>query len=255
MISPSSLLPAVLSFLGLYQNNFIENHGYELRTIDHLHMIRSPHLYDGREFVNAIGFTPEAKAATIYFANNELEQTHENKLSLAEIYITLCDKEGFQPGDMKWITFDVNADPETDGFITIIHKIRGIDPMDEVEILPGDMEWDLIARTEYFRVMQMITTESPEKILLRNYGYTNNLGDVFPTNCIYFSFSSDDTTSTTESGWPFDDEYQRDAVFLQELLNEAINNSEDSEDFEGSEVDQDSRESEDSEKNYETNSR
>ncbi|KKF93322.1 hypothetical protein CFO_g4310 [Ceratocystis platani] len=230
MVSPSSLLPAVLSFLGLHQTNLLEEHGYQINTIDHLHMIRSPHIYEGRYFINAIGFTPESQAASIYVANNEREPAHENKLSLAEIYNTLCEKEGLEPETMKWITFDVNNDPETNGIITLIHDTRDIGPMDEVVILPDDIEWDLIVRTEYYPQMQLLTNQSPQRIILRNYPYKNQWGDIFPTNCIFFSFaSSDDTISTTESGWPFDDKYQRDVLFFEEEQNQVPEDSEDSE--------------------------
>ncbi|KAL1901212.1 hypothetical protein Cpir12675_000578 [Ceratocystis pirilliformis] len=239
MKSPFSFLSTFLSFFGLHQTNLIEDHGYQLKTIDHLHMIRSSHLYYGREYVNAIGFTPEAKAATIYIANNDQEPMHEDKLSLSEIYNTLCENEGLEPENMKWITFDVNDDPETDGIISIIHKKRGIDRLNEVVILPDDMEWDLIVRTEYYQLMEMVTAQSPQKILLRHYSYVSSSDWelVLFTNCIYFSFESpEDTISTGQSGWPFDDEDQREAVFFEEQDNEFSDDSDDSDDFESSDA-------------------
>ncbi|KAL2884874.1 hypothetical protein HOO65_090169 [Ceratocystis lukuohia] len=232
MKSPFSFLSTVLSFLGLYQTSLIEDHGYELKTIDHLHMIRSPHLYDGRDYVNTIGFTPEAKAATIYIANNDLEPIHDDKLSLAQIYNTLCEMEGLEPEDMRWITFDVIDDEETNAAIANIHENRGIDRLDEVEILPSDLEWDPIVRTKYYRLMQMITTQLPQKIYLRHYLYSSddNRELVIFTNCIYFAFASpDDAISTAHSGWPFDDQDQRETMFAEEQDNEFSDDSDGSE--------------------------
>ncbi|KKF94402.1 hypothetical protein CFO_g3243 [Ceratocystis platani] len=168
-------------------------------------------------------FHPNQKAATIYMTKNDDEPDHKNKLSLTEIYNALAKRKGTEPGEMRVVTFEVElADKETNGLISGIRKDRNLGPFEEIKILPGADEWDMIATTQYYAKLLQVVNRPIQKIVIRNRDHFGWLSEVTHINRVSFSLAPPENkapvpgtateVSAAEVQAEFDDEEQEAAL-------------------------------------------
>ncbi|KKF94401.1 hypothetical protein CFO_g3242 [Ceratocystis platani] len=136
-----------------------------------------------------MAFSPKLKISTIYMAWTDEEPDHENKLSLTEIYNALAEKEGMKPDEMRWVTFEVVVgDFETDLLIDSIRQNRTLGSLEEVRILPGDKEWDMVAATQYYTNLLQVINKPVQKMLIRSINSGRPWEKVNYVNRMFFSF-------------------------------------------------------------------
>ncbi|KKF93324.1 hypothetical protein CFO_g4312 [Ceratocystis platani] len=183
---------------GLAQAGVFEQHGYEVENIGHTHAVFSPQYLKSFVFLDLISFYPETKIAAIYIAKNDQEQIHENKLSLSEIFVSLCQIHDFGSDDMRGLVFDIYEVLEVNRVIDRIRSSRDLGPKEEVEVIPGSSEWDIILDTEYYTRMLQVTNKQGIKILLMSQDRPDWGDSTYSVDRIYFSFlASTDKASVT----------------------------------------------------------
>ncbi|KAL2884890.1 hypothetical protein HOO65_090185 [Ceratocystis lukuohia] len=184
----ASLSFLALSLLSLSLASGIEDHGYNLKIKDHLYSVFSPHYGNGAACLDAIHFNDYSKVASIFVAKNDQEPEHDNKLSLAEVYTALCEKEGMTANDMHWLTFSVDHGSNTNRIIGLIRQGRKWKNIQEVELLPGDRDWDSIVGTDHYKMMRQLINKPVKKIILKKFYQHDYLGSRSYTEGIHFSF-------------------------------------------------------------------
>ncbi|KKF92204.1 hypothetical protein CFO_g5442 [Ceratocystis platani] len=215
----SFFFPVAVSFFGFSLASIIEDRGYEVLANNHLYGIRSPYYYGGSFCIDLIKIDPMEKAVSIYYAKNEDEPDHEDKLSLKEIYTALCEKEHVELNDISWLSFNVHFDSTTDDAIRRIRSDRKLGPQYEVKLVPSDEEWNWIVRTKYYQTLQQLTNKQVQSIIIRHRYRKDLWNKPVSSNNIGFSFLPLEDVNS-EAGMPFDDEEQEaviKALFDEEL--------------------------------------
>ncbi|KAL2884940.1 hypothetical protein HOO65_090235 [Ceratocystis lukuohia] len=188
----SASLPLALSLLNLAQGALLEDHGYKKISLEYMDAVLPTNVGAGYRFLDIFAFYPWMDSAVMYTINDHKEPERKGKLSTAEIYNALAKERNINPEKVEWVIFEIDDDKDMVSQIERIRIGRYVDDTDEVVIYPGDMEWDTMRNSQYFKHATQVNQRAVEKIIVRTIK-RKVLGQDYQVDCFHFYFPTPET--------------------------------------------------------------